>query len=47
MVTIPDALKLTQPVVVFVITTLYVPGTEVVNVATFPGGFAPVGIVHA
>jgi hypothetical protein len=45
-VTVPEADVLTQLVVVFVITTEYVPAVVVVNVATFPGADAPAGTVH-
>ena len=45
-VTVPFADSEMQPVLVFVIITLYVPSTEVVNVTTFPGLFAPAGTVH-
>jgi hypothetical protein len=46
-VTVPEAEVLVQPVTVFVITTLYVPATVVVNVETLPGFVAPDGTVQA
>ncbi len=46
-VTVPDALKLAQFVVVLVITKLYCPTVEVLKLATLPGLVTPAGIVHA
>ena len=45
-VTVPLPGSETQPVLVFVIITLYVPATVVVKVATFPGLITPAGTVH-
>ena len=46
-VTVPLAGADTQPVVALVITTLYVPATDVVKLATLPGAVAVAGTVHA
>jgi hypothetical protein len=46
-VTVPNADADEQLVVVLLITTLYVPATVVVNVATSPGLVAPSGMVHS
>ncbi len=43
----PEALVLTQPDVVLVITTLYVPAVVVVKLGTLPGLVTPAGTVHA
>ncbi len=45
-VTVPLADADTQFVAVFVITTLYVPATVDVKLATLPGSVAPAGTVH-
>ena len=45
-VTVPYADADKQLVAVLVITTLYMPATVVVNVATLPGMAAPKGTVH-
>ena len=47
MVTIPVTDSETQPVLLFVIITLYVPPTVVEKVATLPGLITPAGTVHA
>jgi hypothetical protein len=42
-----EALRLVQPVVVFVMITLYVPGKALaVKLETLPGAGAPAGTVH-
>ena len=46
-VTVPLADKDEQFVVVLVITTLYVPATVEVKLATLPGAVAPAGTVQA
>ena len=46
-VTVPLADKDEQLVVVLVITTLYVPATVDVKLATLPGAGTPAGTVHA
>ena len=46
-VNIPEARELEQFVVVFVITTLYVPGIVAEKLDIFPGLLAPFGTIHA
>jgi hypothetical protein len=46
-VTVPEADALTQPVVGFVRTTLYIPFTVAVKLEALPGFVAPAGTVHA
>ena len=46
-VSIPEPLILAHPDVVFVITTLYVPGALAVKLATLPGLVTTAGVVHA